>query len=362
MALLRVASGVTRLMAVLLIVAGAGSGAGCGVEALPLNEQNRALSELGRHLFYERRLSLYDDRACGICHEQAKGFTDGFVRAVGTTGEVHPRNTLTLLNVSSRDTLSWLVPTPTDLAEHVLIPLLGTQPVEMGMAEVIDARLDELREDATYQDLLRALNLPQPAFDLDLVADALAAFLEGLSDYDAPYDRYLAGATDALTEQEKRGEALFFSEDVGCSACHGGADFDQGGDARHGWYNTGLYDLGDGAYPTGRQGLFEVTGLADDVGRYRVPTLRHLRFTGPYYHDGTGATLADVIENYNRGGRLVSSGPYVGDGRESPHKDPRVQPLGLSVEEMLALEAFLLSLSNEAVVTRASWSDPWPRE
>lgn len=358
----RTGSGSTYLAASLLLLGLSGSTLGCSVGSLPLDERDQALVELGRHLFYERRLSLNNDRACGICHEQAKGFTDGFVRAVGTTGEVHPRNTLTLLNAGSRDTLSWLAPDRMGLTEHVLIPLLGTQPVEMGMADIIEARLADLSDDETYRVLLSDLSPPRSALDLTLISEAIASFVAELSDYDAPYDRHLAGVQDALDEEEKLGEALFFSDTVGCSACHGGADFDQEGEERHAWFNTGLYDLGGGAYPPGRQGLFELTGVAGDIGRYRVPTLRHLRFTGPYYHDGTGATLADVLENYNRGGRLVTSGPYVGDGRESPFRDPRIQPLGLSGEEMKALEAFLLSLSNEAVVTRPSWSDPWPRD
>ena len=117
-------------------------------------EHQASVIELGRHLFYERRISLNNDRACGICHEQAKGFTDGFVRAIGTTGEVHPRNTHTVLNVESRNTLSWLHPETMTLSEHVLIPLLGTQPIEMGAQEKIQTMLAELNADPKYQALL----------------------------------------------------------------------------------------------------------------------------------------------------------------------------------------------------------------
>ena len=111
----------------------------------------------------------------------------------------------------------------------------------------------------------------------------------------------------------------------------------------------------------GRQGLKELTQDEDDTGRYRVPTLRHLKFTAPYYHDGTGATLSDVLKHYNAGGRDVMSGQNAGDGRQNPFKDPRIRPLALNQDELNALEMFLLSLSNDEVLIRADWSDPWVR-
>ena len=357
----RTGSGSTYLAASLLLLGLSGSTLGCSVGSLPLDERDQALVELGRHLFYERRLSLNNDRACGICHEQAKGFTDGFVRAVGTTGEVHPRNTLTLLNAGSRDTLSWLAPDRMGLTEHVLIPLLGTQPVEMGMADIIEARLADLSDDETYRVLLSDLSPPRSALDLTLISEAIASFVAELSVFDAPYDRHLAGVQDAW--MRKRSLVRRSSSLTPWGALHVMVAPTLIKKARSVTLGlTRAFTISAVGHPPGRQGLFELTGVAGDIGRYRVPTLRHLRFTGPYYHDGTGATLADVLENYNRGGRLVTSGPYVGDGRESPFRDPRIQPLGLSGEEMKALEAFLLSLSNEAVVTRPSWSDPWPRD
>ncbi len=318
--------------------------------------------ELGRHLFYERRLSLHNDRSCGICHEQAKGFTDGFVRAVGTTGDIHMHNTLGLLNGAFRETRSWSAPTPISLAEHMRIPLLGTDPVEMGAGDSIDAMIAELNADPVYWELLDELTPPRPSMDLELILEATGEFVRTLVDYESPYDHFLAGESSALTAKEKAGRDLFFSEQTGCGDCHGGADFDEPSTGRHGWVNTGLYNLANGSYPFGRQGLFEWTGKPEDTGKVRIPTLRHLAFTAPYYHDGSGASLADVLRNYNAGGRRVESGPYAGDGRENPFKDPRVRPLGLTDSELEELEAFLLSLSNPGGLERADWADPWPRE
>lgn len=344
-------------------------------------ELQRHWVELGRHLFYERRLSLNNDRSCGICHEQAKGFTDGFVRAVGTTSELHPRNTLTLLNVAHRVELGWINQEGLKLEEQLLIPLLGDQPVEMGAQDVLNERLALLNADPVYHALRASLDLSE--ITLQEVAYAIARFEETLVSYDAPYDRYLEGEVDALSESARRGFELF-NQSLPCQRCHGGVDFDQpdpslilsireGGSqergdedsserTRHAWFNTGLYHLGDGRYPEGREGLYQRTGDRVDIGKYRVPTLRHLTLTGPYYHDGSRATLRDVLEDYNRGGRLTRSGPYEGDGSDHPNKHPLLTPLGLSERDLDDLEAFLHTLTDESIVDVMSLSDPWPRD
>ena len=264
------------------------------------NTETDALINLGRHLFYERRLSLNEDRACGICHEQAKGFTDGFVRAVGTTGEIHPRNTLTLLNTSSRHRLGWLDQNLESVSEHMLIPLLGTDPVEMGMNGRIHQILETLSREAVYIALIDGLNRSEKRLGLELMQLALETFIMEIVTYDSPYDRFLKGETNAISAAAKRGADLFFSADMPCTGCHGGDDFDRRADGQHGWFNTGLYELGESRYPAGREGLFERTGRFDDIGRYRTPTLRHLALTAPYYHDGTGATLGDVLKKLQR--------------------------------------------------------------
>ena len=316
-----------------------------------------ALVELGRLLFYERRLSLNGDRSCGICHEQAKGFTDGFVRAVGTTGELHPRNTLTLINVVRRESLSWLSPAPQALEEQLLTPLLGEAPIEQGAAPLIERALPAFSQEQPYRSLLEALELE--ALSLPLLTRAISSFMRTIRSEDSPYDRALRGEVGALSDAATRGQALFFSERVGCTRCHGGLDFDQpAGGERHGWYNTGLYLLPGGRYPPGREGLYELSGATEDIGKYRVPTLRGLAFTAPYYHDGTGASLRSVLRAYNEGGRLVRSGPFAGDGRLHPNKDPRIRPLGLREDELEALEAFLLSLSDPALLADPRWADP----
>ena len=329
-----------------------------------------AWDDLGRHLFYDRRLSMRNNRSCGICHEQAKGFTDGFVRAVGSTEDIHPRNTPTLINVSTRTSLGWIDHEPSHLEAQLLIPLLGEAPVEMGLNDLLAERLEELNNDPVYQNLLSDLSLSE--LTLEDLATAIAHFERTLTSYRSPYDQYLLGMTDALSHSAQRGLVLF-SEVLACTQCHGGKDFDQpasslvntsdeGKQPRHAWFNTGLYDVNDGRYPEGREGLFEITGQRDDIGKYRVPTLRNLAFTGPYYHDGSGASLDDVLLNYNAGGRVTRSGLYAGDGRYHPNKHGLITELGLTSDELSDLKAFLLSLSDETIIDDPRFSDPWPRD
>lgn len=326
--------------------------------------------ELGRHLFYDRRLSVHENRSCGICHEQAKGFTDGFVRAVGATEEVHPRNTLTLINVSTRTSLGWISPEPEHLETQLLIPLLGIMPVEMGLDGLLIERMADLNQDPIYKDFISELELDR--LTLEDLATAIACFERAITSYRSPYDDYLAGQDHALSLAAQRG-LILFNEELDCQQCHGGKDFDQPKSSyldstaskaatRHGWFNTGLYNLSDSRYPHGREGLFEVTGLDDDIGKYRVPTLRNLSFTSPYYHDGSGASLDDVLQNYNTGGRVIESGPYIGDGRQHPNKHPLIRKLELLPKEIEDLKAFLLSLNDEHIVTDPRFSDPWQRK
>ena len=110
------------------------------------------------------------------------------------------------------------------------------------------------------------------------------------------------------------------------------------------------------------QGRFEETGTPEDMGRFRTPTLRNVELTAPYYHDGSGASLADVIQNYAAGGREVLGGPNPGDGRESPYKSEHIRGFEISAQEAQDLEAFLRALTDWEMIEDPRFSDPWPRD
>ena len=132
---------------------------------------------------------------------------------------------------------------------------------------------------------------------------------------DSPYDRFARGNASAMSDAAQRGEALFRSDRLKCSQCHSGVMFTNaarwvGSTAEDPeFFNTGLYNIdGVGAYPAPNTGLQAITGVASDMGKYKVPTLRNIDVTFPYMHDGTVATLSDVIDHYAAGGRTITSG------------------------------------------------------
>jgi cytochrome c peroxidase len=158
---------------------------------------------------------------------------------------------------------------------------------------------------------------------------------------------------------------LFFSERLECFHCHGGFNFtDSTTHAnanvdRVGYHNTGLYNTDfNGAYPPDNTGLFDMTGYRRDMGRFKAPTLRNIAVTAPYMHDGSVATLDEVISNYARGGRLLESGPHAGDGRRSPFKSEFIRGFELTDAERVDLLAFLESLTDPAVLSDPAFSNP----
>lgn len=324
--------------------------------------------ELGRRLFYDRRLSGDGHYACASCHRQELAFTDGRARAMGAAGDLHPRGAMSLANAAYAVTLAWDDPALTRLEDQALVPMLATEPVELGIAGREDEVLARLREDEPYRRLFAAAFAGEAdPFTLDNVARALASFERTLISGRSAYDRLLwEDDRSALTPAAWRGMELFFSGRLGCSDCHAGFNFS--GPARFAapegagpaaaaepppaFFNTALYDLGGGAYPPDNPGLFRHTGRAEDHGRFRAPTLRNVALTAPYMHDGSIATLGEVIDHYAAGGRAAGS----------PAKDPRLRGFVLAPGERADLVAFLQSLTDHAFVTDPRLSDPFAAE
>jgi cytochrome c peroxidase len=195
---------------------------------------------------------------------------------------------------------------------------------------------------------------------------AIAAFVRTINSFDAPYDRYLAGDASAMSAAAQRGMELFFSERLECFHCHGGFNFtDSTTHAtsnvdRVGYHNTGLYNLGEtGAYPADNTGLYDMSGERRDMGRFKAPSLRNIAVTAPYMHDGSVATLAEVVANYERGGRLIEEGEYAGDGRLSPYKSEFVTGFELTDEERIDLVSFLEALTDATVLSNPRFADPF---
>lgn len=332
------------------------------------NPMSAAKVELGRHLFYDKRLSANETLSCGGCHEQALGFADGEVLPIGSTGDVVPRNAMALANVAYMPTYTWANPNLLTLEQQALVPIFGEMPVELGATGHEDEILDRLRGDADYPErFAAAFPGDDDPITWDHIVKAIAAFERAMISADSPYDRYFyGGETDALSEGARRGLELFFSERFECYHCHGGlnltaAFFGKNSTQRErAFFNTGLYNVdGVGGYPLPNVGLYEFTGEAADMGRFRAPTLRNIALTAPYMHDGSIATLEEVIDFYAAGGREIEDGPNAGDGAQNPYKDPLVRGFTVTDQEKADVIEFLESFTDEAFLADPRFADPF---
>ena len=333
------------------------------------NPMSSAKVELGRWLFYDIRLSGNETMSCASCHIQALAFTDGVARSVGSTGAAHPRSSMSLVNVAYASRLTWANPLLDRLEDQALTPLLGDRPIEMGLRNGEQRFAELLRSEPNYSQLVRQA-FPGDADPHSLLngVRAIAAFVRTINSFNAPYDRYMRGDAEAIGESAERGMDLFFSERLECFHCHGGFNFTDstthaGSDVdRVGYHNTGLYNLNEvGSYPADNTGLFDMTGEPRDMGRFKAPSLRNIAVTAPYMHDGSVATLEDVIANYERGGRLIEDGEHAGDGRLSPYKSEFVTGFELTARERADLLAFLETLTDDSVLMDPKFSNPFVR-
>jgi cytochrome c peroxidase len=332
------------------------------------NPMSEAKAELGRHLFYDARLSGNGAQSCATCHEQQRAFTDGRARAVGSTGERHPRGSMSLVNVAYAAALTWASPSLTRLEDQALVPMFGTHPVELGLPKDEAVLVGRLRAEPRYQALFtEAFGADEDPFSLDHVTQALATFERTIISAGSAYDRYHTERDDAaISPAAHRGETLFFSQPLSCFRCHGGfafsgaVDFEGRRDAEVAFHNTGLYNLaGALSYPPPNTGIYEFTGKAEDVGKFKAPTLRNIAVTAPYMHDGSIDTLEDVLAHYAAGGRTIASGPDQGIGHDNPNKSPTVRGFPLSPEQRDDLIAFLRSLTDEPLLHDPRFSNPW---
>ena len=333
----------------------------------PSNPTTAAKVELGRRLFYDGRLAADFMRSCASCHQQETAFSDAAPFSWGVTGQLTARNTPSLTNVGYAQSLTWVNPYMRDLEVQARAPLFGEHPVEMGMANQQEELAGRLAADPVYRELFpRAFPAEDGHISVSTITAALAAFERTLVSARSPYDEYrFGGKPSAISEAARRGEALFFSDRLKCRACHGDPLFGAGsageGSPLANFHNTGLYNLdASGAYPASNPGLIANTANPADMGKFKTPGLRNIALTAPYMHDGSLRTLAEVLDHYAAGGRLVPEGEALaGDGRKNPLKDPLITGFVLSQQEKQDVIAFLESLTDPTFLTDPRLANPW---
>ena len=324
---------------------------------------------LGRYLFYDEQLSGNGTQSCASCHEQRLAFTDDRRTSVGSSGTSLARNSMSLANVAYFSTLTWAHNGFFTLEAQIPVPLLGTTPIELGVTDRNrDEVLSRFADDPMYAEMFQeAFPDGGELVTINKIVYALASFCRSLISLDSRYDRFAAGDKSALTENELAGLALFEGERFECFHCHSGVLFSNAyrderipeSDVRAQFFNTGLYNVDDGGYPSHDQGLYELTFREQDRGLFRPPSLRNVEVTGPYMHDGSMETLREVVEHYVAGGRVITEGPFAGDGRLNPHKSSLVRAIAASDQEIEDLVAFLRTLTDEGFLTNPEYASPF---
>jgi len=293
------------------------------------------LAALGRKLFFDPRLSKNGDTACATCHRADQGFTEtDRATARGLDGKPLRRSAPTVFNVAFMESL-FADGRAEDLESQALQPLVDAREMGNGSLDEVIARLRRLPD---YHG--RFENVFGRPVDADGLAAAIAGFERRLIAADSPFDRWYLGSDEkALIPAAKRGFELFRGKGQ-CSTCHLVFD-DYALFIDNRFHNTGLaWKNAQAAMKAGRQpdyGRAEVTGRASDRFKFKTPTLRNIAATAPYMHDGSMASLADVVRFYNNGGVA------------NPTRDPLIRPLSMSEAEIADLVAFLESLTSPQV-------------
>ncbi|NOZ54801.1 MAG: tryptophan tryptophylquinone biosynthesis enzyme MauG [Gammaproteobacteria bacterium] len=283
------------------------------------NQLSQERIDLGKLLFFEPRLSGSNKISCASCHKPEKGWSDGLPTAVNESMTVLTRATPTLFNVAYQRHYMW------DgqfrhLEQQALVPIAS--PLEMN--QNLDKLVSELGEIPAYSRMF-AIAYPNEGLTVATIAKALASFERTVVVTDAPFDRWVNGDEQAISESAKRGFALFVGK-ANCAACHHGFNFTDDG-----FHNIGLTGGDD-------LGRFMQVPISTLRGAFKTPTLRGITHTAPYMHNGIYNSLEAVIEHYDRGGDVKA------------WLDPSIRPLFLTAKEKQELLELLGTFTGETEV------------
>lgn len=311
------------------------------------------VEQLGRYLFFDPRLSATGTKSCSSCHDPQLAFTDGYRRSPGIYADPSLRNAPSLVNAVHLNTLNWANPDITTFEDQMLRPLFADNPAETGLLSrqkrknglpdstglPIEVVLKKLKTDQLYHKLFTAAwGISPDEWSEHRVIEAISAYEKTLISYNSPYDAWLRGDPNALSEEAQKGRALFFSNRLKCGKCHSGPLLTDGE-----MHNICFYN------PSIDQGVFNETHKNQDRGKFRTPSLRNVALTHPYFHDGSIANLHEVITIFAAGGQQM----------EEPNKSKWITPFTLRNEEERQLLLFLESLTDSTVLTNPWFQNPF---
>lgn len=277
--------------------------------------------DLGRSLFFEKRLSIDNTISCASCHIPELAFTDGKRVSIGVNGLTTNRNSPSILNL--KNSTAFMFDAHIDnLEEQVIVPIQEHTEMNIKMGELVK----KIKKLKIYQNASREAYSRD--FDAWVLTRSIAEFERTLISDNSSFDQFIHGDTSSFTDSQIRGWKIF-SEDLKCLECHSLPHF-----TNNQALNNGLYkDYG------ADQGRFRIHHDSLDIGKFKVPSLRNITLTGPYMHDGSIKTLKEVIEHYSQGGK----GHW--------NQDPRIKPFSLNHTELSDLINFFNGLTDTSYMS-----------
>jgi cytochrome c peroxidase len=316
-----------------------------GQDNTPINNPvTDAGATLGRVLFYDKRLSRNQTISCASCHQPEHGFSDPRKFSVGFEGGLTGRNSMGLTNARwyQRRAFFWDERAAT-LEDQVLEPIQNSVEMGMTLSEVVD----RLSAEPFYATLFNNA-FGSPTVTTAGISRALAQFVRSIVSTRSKFDAGVVNTFSNFTAEENLGRQIFNGQvgNASCAACHGTDNFVPGPAIN----NNGLEN------PYVDKGLGAITGLPQDEGKFKVPSLRNIELTAPYMHDGRFATLAEVVEFYNSG---VVNHPNLSPPLRLPPPNNAPRRLNLTAAQKAALVAFMKTLTDRTVTTDPKFQDPF---
>jgi cytochrome c peroxidase len=300
------------------------------------SDQQILMAELGHHLFFDHELSINNSKSCSSCHFPELYFTDGYRKTLGSYADVQMRNTPTLINASEQISFNWANPSIQSIEQQMRTPLFSKVHFEMGMDSLNrEKAIHVLSKYKKFNSLYSSYKNQEWA----CIVDCIALYVKLLNSKNSKFDRYRAQSV-SFSPSELRGLALFTSDSLNCRICHGGSNFNIPSGYLNRFQNIGL---AQGIGKDQDLGLYLESGNKEDIGKFRIPTLRNVAMTAPYMHDGSKSNLSDIIAHYEKP-RLEHNSLLKG--------------FQLNDEDKKCLIDFLLTLTDTSVLHNSLFKKP----
>ncbi len=290
---------------------------------VPTPHDNRLTQErieLGKLLYFDKRLSSSNKISCATCHDPKLGWSDGISKSIGHNGAEGPRNSPTIINTAYQEHQFW-----DGRAKSLEEQALGPIENELEMNMPLDKLIPKLKKIDGYVKLFKKA-YPNSEITKDTLAKAIASFERTVVSTEAPFDRYILGDKEAISKQAKAGFELFTSKGR-CTDCHSGFNFADGS-----FHNLGLGDGDKGRIKTRK-------GVEISTGEMKTPTLRDITKTSPYFHDGSVKTMHEAVAICGNGGRFTNA-------KDLSHL---IIDRNLNIDEIEKLVAFLRTLEGKTM-------------